>query len=212
MHRTVFVDAYVRWQLTSFNPILPDMGDREFLRLMADAPKLIDNPCAEEKIVASFEVAESAAEITQRDLERMRTAWSEMARQRQAVETLNGPAIAWRTWIDNQLPPRGPRKVQWLIERVASTVSTGWDARDAKGDLTRMTRDLGKSVGDLALSNAQTQMVCDQIGRMKGLRRRMIEDVAFLANGRVDVSFFNLYVSDDDIEKWIEALGGTTQP
>lgn len=212
VHRTPFVDAYARWQLTSFNPVLPDIGDREFLKIMADAPRLIDNPCAEEKIVADFEFAESAAQITERDLAKMRSAWSEMARQRQVVETLNGPALAWRMWIDNQLPARGPRKVQWLIERVASTVQAGWDARDAKGDLTRMTRDLGKSVGDLALNGAQTQMVCEQIQRLKGLRRRMIEDVAFLANNRVDVSFFNLYVSDNDIEKWVEALGGQVAP
>ena len=212
VHRTIFTDAYVRWQLTSFNPPLPALDDRQFLKLMADAPGLMGNPCADDKTVAAFEFAESAAEIKERDLEKMRTTWSELAHQREVIETLNGPALAWRAWIDNQLPPRGPRKVQWLIERVATTVSAGWDARDAKGDLTRMTRDLGKSVGELALTPPQTQMVCEQIQRMKDLQRRMIEDVAFLANGRVDVSFFNLYVSDNDIERWIEALGGTPPP
>jgi len=212
VHRTIFTDAYVRWQLTSFNPPLPTLDDRQFLKLMADAPGLMGNPCADDKTVAAFEFAESAAEIKERDLEKMRTTWSELAHQREVIETLNGPALAWRAWIDNQLPPRGPRKVQWLIERVAATVSAGWDARDAKGDLTRMTRDLGKSVGELALTPPQAQMVCEQIQRMEDLRRRMIEDVAFLANGRVDVSFFNLYVSDNDIERWIEALGGTPPP
>ena len=52
-------------------------------------------------------------------------------------------------------------------------------------------------------------MVCEQIQRMQGLKRRMIEDVAILATGRVDVSFANVYVSDNDIEKWVESLGGT---
>lgn len=209
VHRNPFVDAYVRWQLTSFNPILPPLDDRQFLKLMAAAPPLLPNPCAEDATVATYEKAEGATKLAQRDLDRMRENWSQLNRQRQVIETLNTPALAWRKWVDNQLPGRGPRKIQWLIERVASTISAGWDSRDAKGDLTRATKDLGKSVGDLALTPPQTQMVCEQIQRMRNLKRRMIEDVAILATGRVDVSFANVYVSDNDIEKWVESMGGT---
>jgi hypothetical protein len=212
VHAQAFIDAYVRWQLTSFNPVLPVLDDRQFARLMAATPELLANPCAREETIAAFEKGESAANLTAREIERARETWSELNRQRQVIETLNTPALQWRQWIDNQLPARGPRKIQWNIERVASTIAGGWDTRDAKGDLTRAAKDLGQSVGDLALTPPQTNMVCEQIQRLRGLKRRMIEDVAFLANGRLDVTFANLYVSENDIEKWVEALRGTVSP
>lgn len=212
VHRNPFVDAYVRWQLTGFNPILPALDDRQFLKLMAAAPALLPNPCADDATVATFEKAEEATKLAQRDVDRLRENWLQLNRQRQVIETLNTPALQWRKWVENQLPGGGPRRIQWLIERIASTIAAGWDSRDAKGDLTRAAKDLGKSVGDLALSPQQTQMVCEQIQRMKGMRRRMIEDVAVLATGRVDVSFANMYVSDNDIEKWVESLGGKVSP
>lgn len=211
VNRDAFIDGYVRWQLTSFNPPLPPLDERQMLKLMASAPTTLPNPCADGEVVATFEKAEDAAQLSARDRERLRETWTTLNQRRQTTESFNLPALGWRKWIDNQLPARGPHKILWLIERVASTVNGGWDSRTVKGDLTRLSRDLGRSVGDLALSPQQTQLVCEQIQRMKGLRRRMIEDVAFLANNRVDVTFFNLYVSDDDIEKWVEAMGGTVQ-
>lgn len=207
--RDPFIDAYVRWQLTSFNPPLPALDDRQFVKLMAGAPTLLANPCADESSVTTIEKAEAAPRLSNSDIERLRKTWTALNQRRQAVELLNVPALGWRKWIDDHLPARGPRKIQWLIERVASTVSGGWDARDAKGDLTRAAKDLGRSTGDLALTGPQTQMVCEQIERLQGLRRRYIDDVSFLANGRIDASFFNAYVSDDDIEKWVESLGGS---
>jgi hypothetical protein len=212
VNRDSFIDGYVRWQLTGFNPPLPALDERQMLKLMAAAPAILPNPCADVDVVATFEKAEEASQLSQRDRERLRETWTTINDRRRITEAFNLPALGWRKWIDNQLPSRGPAKILWLIERVAGTVNGGWDSRTVKGDLTRLSRDLGRSVGDLALSPQQTQLVCEQIQRMKGLRRRMIEDIAFLASNRIDVSFFNLYVSESDIEKWVESLGGTVQP
>jgi hypothetical protein len=208
VHRSAFIDAYVRWQLTSFNPPLPELDDRQFLKLMANAPALVSNPCADEEPVAAFEKAEALPKMSPHDLQRARRAWDELQHQRQAIQSMNEPALQWRKWIDDHLPARGPRKLQWLIERCASTISAGWEARDAKGDLTRACRELGRSAGDLGLSPQQKQMVSEQMQRMQGLRRRVVEDVAFLAGDRIDVAFMNVYVSDNDIEKWTGLLNG----
>ncbi len=209
-NRDAFIDGYVRWQLTSFNPPLPALDERQMLKLMAGAPPMLANPCAEPSMVTAFERAKNTPRLSQRDADRLRETWENLRRQRTITEAFNAPALGWRKWIEHQLPARGPHKILWQIERVASTVNAGWDARNVKGELTRMSRELGSSAGDLALSPGQTQLVCQQIERMKDLRSRYIEDIALLANGGVSVSLFNAFVSNQDINRWIEALGGTT--
>ncbi len=207
-HKDPFIDAYIRWQLTSFNPPLPELNDQQFLNLMANAPALLDNPRADPDTVAAFEKAETAPRLSERDLQRFRETSNTMADRAGVIERLNLPALEWRKWIDNQLPSRGPRKLQWLIERCYSTISAGWTSRDVKGDLTRACRDLGKSAGDLGLSPQQKQMVSEQLQRIEGVRRRIVEDVAFLAGDRVDVTFSNAYVNESDVKKWTGLLDG----
>ena len=53
-----FIDAYVRWQLTSFKPSLPDLDDRQFMALIANAPALVANPKADSAVISRFELAE----------------------------------------------------------------------------------------------------------------------------------------------------------
>jgi hypothetical protein len=207
-NKDAFIDAYIRWQLTSFNPALPELNDQQFLKLMNNAPRLLDNPRADADAVAAFEKAEAAPRLNAGDLQRIREAANTMADRAAVIERLNLPALEWRKWVDNQLPARGPRKLQWLIERCYATISAGWDARDAKGDLTRACRDLGRSAGELGLAPQHKQMVSEQMQRIEGVRRRIIEDVAFLAGDRVDVAFANVYVSENDVKKWIGLLNG----
>lgn len=209
-HQDAFTDAYIRWQLTSFKPTprLPQLDDRQFLKLMASAPGLLANPRANDDAVAMFEKAENASRLSDQDLRRLHDAWSELLHRAQIIETLNQPAQQWRAWVDEQLPQNGPRKLQWLIERCYSTISTGWSSRDVKGDLTKALRTAGAIAGPAGLTPQQRQMVAEQIQRLSGLRRRMIDDVAFLSSGKIDVTLFNAYVSDDDIQKWTALLNG----
>jgi hypothetical protein len=51
-------------------------------------------------------------------------------------------------------------------------------------------------------------MIGEQLQRIEGIRRRIIEDVAFLAGDRVDVTFSNVYVSENDVKKWTGLLNG----
>ena len=52
-HPDPFVDAYVRWQLTSFDPSLPQLSDQEFANFMDAIPALIPNPRAEPEVVSA---------------------------------------------------------------------------------------------------------------------------------------------------------------
>ncbi len=42
--RDPFVDAYVRWQLTSFEPALPEMNDRAFERFLCELRPMLEYP------------------------------------------------------------------------------------------------------------------------------------------------------------------------
>lgn len=203
-----FTDAYIRWQLTSFNPTLPSLDDRLFFRLMGNAPPLLPNPASDEEMVGVFEKAEGAASLSQGDATRLREAWTTLQRKVQLAHAMNKPALEWRTWLEKQLPETGPRRIQWLIERCAATIAAGWPSRDVKGDVTKTFRSAGAASGADALTPPQRAMIAEQTKLLKDLRRRCVEDVTFMASGAVDVTFANYYVDDDDVQRWIALLNG----
>jgi hypothetical protein len=203
-----FTDAYIRWQLTSFNPKLPDLDDRLFFRLMGNAPALLANPAADEDTLRVLERAEDAAGLSPTDATRLRETWTAVQRNAQLAQAMNKPALEWRGWIEEQLAESGPRRIQWLIERCAATITAGWPSRDIKGDLTKAFRSAGAASSAYGLTPPQRSMIAEQTNLLKGLRRRAVEDVTFMANGSIDATFANYFVDEDDVQRWIALLNG----
>ncbi len=94
-HRDPFVDAYVRWQLTSFDPALPEFNDQQFADFMDNIPALVQNPRADPQIIDTLErLAESAVLPAQR-LQQLQADIAELDRRTTITAQFNEPAISF---------------------------------------------------------------------------------------------------------------------
>jgi hypothetical protein len=205
LHDDSFIDAYIRWQLTSFDPDPPELDDRQFLKLMANAPAMVQNPRADEQVVALFQKAEQSGSLSHRELDRLRQAASELDRRTQIAQAMNLPAEGYRDWIASKLTDGGPRRLQWLIERCAGTITAGWPSRSIKAAMTKQFKAVAN---DNIFTPSQRQLIAEQLRRLIGLKRVSVNKITFLAGNTVQVTFSTTAVDEDDVEKWIAQLNG----
>lgn len=208
-HKNDFVDAYIRWQLTSFKPKLPDLDDRTFLRVMNSAPKMLENPRANAQTVDLFERAKGANVISAADQQRLSDRIARLDRDSMIAGALNMPSLGFRDWVAKQLPAAGPRRRQWLLENCAATIQAGWPTRAIK---TKISREFTASLEDESFTPKQRFMVAEQAKRLVGMKRRLVNKAAMTARGRVQVSFSTAGVTKKDVEKWTERILGVRAP
>jgi hypothetical protein len=203
VHRDPFIDAYVRWQLTSFDPPLPEMDDPQFGELIDDAPRMAPNPRAAEEIVAMFEQADDAGVLEARDLARLTEASAELDRRTAAAEAMNRPAAAWRDWVDLKLGETGPRRLHWLLERCGATIEAGWSTRAIK---TRLTREFNRAAGDRSITERDSARLAAHAQQLAGRSKRFVKEITLLAGGEVDASFSTAAVDKADVQAWMDRL------
>lgn len=200
-----FIDAYIRWQLTSFDPPLPAMDDSAFARFMDAAPPMVENPRAGAKVMLLLHNADGAGPLTMAELEHLRAIVADAEARAKQAEAMNIPALEFRSWVAQRLGQTGPRPRQWLLERCAATVRAAWSTSLVKGDISRQ---FSASAGDETFTPQQRQMVAEQAKRLIGLSRQSFEKVAFMADSSVKPSFSTSDVDEKDVEKWIKRLMG----
>jgi len=205
LHREPLIDAYIRWQLTSFDPPLPLMDERAFAKFMDSAPPMIENPQANAAMLELFERADKAGVLRDRDLERLRAAWLDLEQRTKVAELLNRPAIEFRDFIDDKLGETGSLPRLWLIERCAATIKAGWSTRSIK---TRITRSFTAAATDATITPEQRRLIVLQTHKLAEMKQRSVSDVTFMANGSVNVSFSTAGVTENDVEKWTNRLAG----
>lgn len=199
-----FVDAYIRWQLTSIGEA-PQWSDRELILLLHSLPPMIENPRAAGHVVELFERAAVAEQLSVAERARLQEMVHELDEQVSIVETLNRPALELRHWLREAQGESSLQRVLVLIEHLATTVNGGWPTQGIK---MRLSRACTESALDPALTNAQRQMLAEQMQSMVGRRRRFLNEVTFMANGTVNVTFSNARILQRDVDGWIERLAG----
>jgi len=204
-HRDPFVDAYVRWQLTSFDPPLPQLSDQEFAVFMDAIPALIPNPRADPEVASALEQLEDLLVLSARRFQRVRDDVAQLDRRTDLAERFNEPAMSFAEWVQDKLGKTGPRPRQWLLARCAATIGAGWSTRSIK---TKITRQFTASVDDQSLTTEHRRLIVQQAQRLVGSKRRFVKDVTFLANRTVRVTFSSSGVDRDDVKRWSDRLAG----
>lgn len=205
VHDDIFIDAYVRWQLTSFDPAWIPLEDSQFAALVRSAPRLIENPRAKAETIALFENAAESRLLTPADLSRLRDLAAALDRDTELAEQFNVPALGYREWVQRKLDESrsGPQRLLWLIERCVATINAGWPPRNIK---SRITRSFRTAAADATLMTYERQRIADEARTLIGLKRRAINQITFPSDNTVKVTFSNAKLDDDDVEKWIESL------
>lgn len=204
-HRDPFIDAYIRWQLTSFDPDLPALNDRDFAHFMDAVPAFLENPAADPRVIDFFEQASRAGALKAERLELVRRAQAEMETRRNEADLLNHPAREYRAWVKSKLGETGPRPRQWMIEELSALLTAGWPVSTVKGAITRAFR---ASTEDETFTARERRMVSEQLRTLIRPGRRWVREITFLASGEVRLALSRSEVDQRDVTNWSDRLFG----
>jgi hypothetical protein len=208
-HDEPFIDAYVRWQLTSFEIEWPQaMEDRAFAKLIDNAPRLIDNPRADPGVLATLRQAEAGGPMPPRTVEQAREYVEEVEHRAMLVEQLNRPALELFDWLAERLGETGERPRVWMLVRLAAFARAGWPVSNLKGDITRAFTD---SVADKSFTPEGRRLVVLFASRLVGPERPHLESVVWFADGRISLNIGVVSISHDNIDQWRKRLNGIVE-
>ena len=207
-HPNPFIDAYVRWQLISFadDPrALGALDEQLFGAFLRHAPAMVTNPRADRDLVALLKRGSESGPLSSADLRRLQRMERQLNQMTKRAKLLNRPAIGFYEWAQKELGLTGPRPRQWLLCRCAATITAGWPARPIKSAISRAFTE---SVSDPRFTPAQRRLVATQTRRLIGLDRTIINQMTFLADGSLRVTFSRSRVEAKDVEAWVQRLMG----
>lgn len=204
-HRDTFIDAYIRWQLTSFDVELPEMSDGAFADFMDQTPAMVENPKADERTITQFEGAESRGPMIDKVIARIRAAELTLDEKTRIAEHMNRPAVEFRKWVGKQLGDKGLRPRQWMMEKLRALARAGWSISGQKG---RLTREFTLSVDDETFEPRQRVLLIRQLSTLIGFERKYLGEITYLASGRIDVTLRSVAIDQDDVDRWADRLMG----
>ena len=204
-HEDSFIDAYIRWQLTSFDPALPEMDDATFLRMLDVTPAMVENPKAAAPVLETMAEVERIGRLSRTQTEKLRSYVESLNDEAMIAAEMNRPAREWRAWLAGKLGEEGQRSRLWMVENLAATILGGWPVSELKGDISR---NFTRSVEDQTFTAQQRQAVVLHLSRLIGPGRRYFHDVTYFADGAVEVAIRTSSVDRDDVENWRRRLAG----
>lgn len=204
-HRDVFIDAYIRWQLTSFDFDLPEMTDREFARFMNNAPRLIENPKADPELLTMLARMEASGRLSPAYTEKLRALIETLDERTMIVEHFNRPALGFRERVAEKLGKKGVRPRFWMIENLAVNIMAGWSVRGLKGELTR---NFTASVSDESFTETDRRAAMMILSKLVGPGRSWLNEVTYFADGRIKVSISTSQVTQRNMTSWRKRLYG----
>ena len=202
--RDPFVDAYVRWQLTSFLDRLPAMDDEEFEDFLRNMPACVPNPQIDQRFVQPLMRAGEAGELSPGDQKQAMKLVEELEQRRNQASALRRPAEMFRDWVAEHVGEEGHRPLQLSLERCAAFAKSGWDLDECKADITRKCE---AALRDRSFTNEQRERVARQ---MEGLTQfsSLLVTGAYLDERVLIVSTASIGVFDFEVRKWQRTLLG----
>lgn len=202
VNRDDFVDAYVRWQLTSFNPTLPELDDREFASFLSSLPKLLDHPRADKLLLSDINKAIRAGILDEKSQEQLNSKLTDCTKMTSVASALNLPNTRLRTWILSQLPQTGAKPIQLKLDQLAKTVQAGWPVDRIKTQLDKLFE---KSDRDRSFTIKQRQTVARQALKLIGMNRVFLAR-ANITDGTISADFDDSAVYDFEVRRWTRAI------
>lgn len=203
-HREPLIDAYIRWQLTSFDPPLPELRERRFAKLLDDLSPLTVNPRADDQLIAMLNRALEAGELIERDQQQINDVLNAMDEQVSKRRTLNTPALELRDWLDQQYEGEGAERILIAFERCKALADAGWPIGPAGAQAERRCTDAAR---DRAFTDDDRRVVTRAAGRIIGARRVYVQSARIRQN-RLEVNFAETAIYDFDVRRWLRRMDG----
>jgi hypothetical protein len=201
-HHDDFIDAYVRWQLISFNPPFPDMDDARFRRLLDDLPRLVRNPRSDRDLINQFTAAQGAGRLPEAEVRRANDLLNELESRSTIAARLNAPALGLRDWLELKLAGHSSRLALARLERCQAMIDGGWPVESLK---SRIQQFFEAAANDMAFEPSARRLVSQQAERLAGRRVPLITS-ARVADNSISVTYDEAAVYDFEVRKWIRTL------
>lgn len=209
LYRDPFVDAYVRWQLTSFDPPFGPFDDDAFDRVRRDAPPVLDNPWAGRRLrrmVGYLKDQDALDDVQRAEVERRLALTAEEAGH---VARFRHVSTDYRRWADRALADRPARRLAWRLDTVAAYLAAGWpvpaDAVDAVGAAIA-------ELGEIDPAGVTCGRLIADVERVGGLDRELITDAALTDDGRLRAELRRSALDRTVIDGWIEGIRRACRP
>ena len=195
-----FIDAYVRWQLTSFKGVAlaADMTERQFQKFLDEIPGLIENPRADRELIDAIIAKTKLGPLNEPQQKDINTQLNGLSERTSQASGLNQAPLRFRGWVREQLPEKGMRVVLADLELCAATVQAGWPSDECKAKLESTLKD---AVRDRSFTADQRQIVLDRMRQLIGKKNLYISS-ATLRDGAIAVEYGDTGIYDFDVRKW----------
>jgi hypothetical protein len=204
LDRDPFIDAYIRWQLTSYDPPLA-LPERAYQPLLASLPTMVENPRAGSDTMDLLARAAAAGPLSPSDFQQLQEFSAALDAQSEQAEHMNRPAIELRRWLHDAADPTTVLPMLLLVEECAATIDAGWSTRSIKTRISRACRTYGE---DDELATASKRLIARSLQRLEGMERRSINQITFMADRSVNVNYTTAAVTPRDVENWTTLLAG----
>jgi hypothetical protein len=199
-----FVDAYIRWQLTSFDPPfeVERLADREFDRLLESLPPLLPNPRADQSLLEALQKASAIGTLTDAQQKEINDRLNALATQASHAAAFNVAATQFRQWLRAKFKPQPHRALTLLLEEAAAIANAGWPAEDAKAEVDRAAERLA----DMREFSNEQRRAFASVAERSLVKSRMYLIGAGVSENALAVNFGTTGVFDYDIRRWIKAV------
>ncbi len=203
-HTDAFTDAYIRWQLTSFNPMIEisRMADREFDRLVQVLPSVLPNPRADDALIEAFQRAAGLGTLTEQQQKDVNDRLNALARLSSAAEAFNVPGRELHEWLVQQFASQPHRVLTLMLHRAQSLAQTGWPVEDIKRTIDAQ---IARFASQREFTIDQRRAIALTAERMM-VRPRMYLETAGVSEGAAYVNFNTTGIFDYDVRRWARAL------
>lgn len=198
------IDAYIRWQLTSFKPSLQSisLNDRQFAKMLKDLPPLVANPRTDPQLIETFQRAQAAEALAPKQIEQLNHALNDLAKRGSEAQALNIAALGLRAWLGTQLPKAGERVLLWRLEELEARIAAGWPIEESKAALEK---ELDRSARDRDFDPAARHRIADALAKLQG-RQTMYVSNAFIRENQFFANYGLVAVHDFDVRRWVKML------
>lgn len=204
LHSDPFIDAYIRWQLTSFKGVaLPAaLNDRQFQKILDELPGLIQNPRADRELIDALIAKTKLGPLSEPQQGVINTQLNDLSERTSQASALNQAPLQFRTWVRDQESGAAVRVLLSDLEQCTALVQAGWPSDECKA---KLEKSLSEKSRDRSLTSEQRQIVIDRMRQLIGKKNLYITSAA-LRDGAIAVEYGDTGIYDFDVRKWARIL------
>ena len=208
-HDNPFVDAYVRWKLTTFDIDLENLSDLAFQTLLEGLPDYPENPRANRTLCDTVARAATREKPLNRpEIVSLKNKLEEVRTQYKIAKSHIKPADQFRLWVIEELQNNPPRLALAHLERIAATVSAGWKANRTLSQAESAFAAINTNGG---LSDDAHKSLNTIASRISGINRLTLQDVDISFEGTMIPHWRSTAVDEFDLKRLLRLLRKTTE-